>query len=648
MAYTKLFEPGKIGNVVIKNRIAMPPMGTGLALHNGEASDEIIRYYEERAMGGCGLIFTEITRVDELHGWGLANQLALTNAGHIGRMMRLIDTVHKYGTKIFVQLHHPGREGHARLNPSHNDIVAPSAFVTERCDEMPHELTLEEAGQIIKMYVTAAKMAQYAGADGVELHGAHGYFLEQWLSPFSNRRTDKYGGSFENRCRFVDEIIYGIKKICGPDFPVGIRLSIDEFMGDKGIDLNLGVEIAKHFEKVGVCHINVSCGIYETGYTIIPAYMFPQACREELCSAVKKAVKIPVLSINNIKEPKVAEQLLEKGACDFVCVGRSQLADPEWANKAKRGEDKLIRKCIGCCRCIDAISYGRHVECAINPRLGREAEYDTPLKDGDGRRIVVIGGGPAGMQAAVTLSARGFKVILLEASDRLGGTLNIADKNVNKEKLSWFIETMAAEVEAAGVDVRLDTRANVDTVRALNPDGVMVCCGGTHITPNVPGRDLDKCISIEDIVRDFDQAGQRVAIIGGGASGMETAATLMKAGREVYIVDMLPFIGNGLIERVAGVLRAQLVRGGVKLMPGHKLVEITEAGVKLEKVDDLSPVELDVDTVIFAVGIRPQYELAEAIQSAYPNARVVGDAARANTVFEAIRDAYGAAWVFEP
>lgn len=648
MAYTRLFQEGKIGGVTIKNRVVMPPMGTGLALHNGEASDDIIRYYEERAKGGCGLIFTEITRIDEAHGWGLSNQLAMTCAGHIGRMQRLIDTVHKYGTKIFVQLHHPGREGHARLNPNGNQVVAPSAFVTARCEEMPHELSIEEAGAIIRMYVTAARMAQLAGADGVELHGAHGYFLNQWLSPFSNRRTDKYGGSFENRCRFVDEIIYGIKKLCGPDFPVGIRLSIDEYMGDKGIDLAMGVEIAKHFEAVGVSHINVSCGIYESGYVIIPAYPFPQACRRHLCSAVKAAVKIPVISINNIKEPRVAEQLLEEGACDFVAVGRGQLADPEWANKARRGADEEIRKCIGCCRCIDAISYGCHVHCSVNPRLGREREYDVMNRDGNGRRIAVIGGGPAGMQSAKVLAERGFAVTLYEASGELGGALNVADKNVNKEKLTWLVDTMKLELSRLNIDLRLNTRADLDELKALDPDGVFVCCGGTHILPKVPGYDSEKAIPVKDFLLGKREAGRSVAIIGSGATGVETAATLAQRGHEVTIIDMLPTIGNGIIERVMGVLRAGLQRMNVRMMPGHKLLEVTQRGAKLEDVSSGEVKELDFDSVIFAVGIRPQHEFAAGIAEAFPNAVVLGDATAAATVFEAINDAYGAAWVYEP
>jgi 2,4-dienoyl-CoA reductase-like NADH-dependent reductase (Old Yellow Enzyme family)/thioredoxin reductase len=647
MTYKKLFEPGKIGNVTIKNRVVMPPMGTGLAFFSGEASPDIIRYYEERAKGGCGLIITEITRIDDEHGWGLARQLAASKPGFIQGLQRLVDTVHKYGTKIFIQLHHPGREGHARINPNNNQIVAPTAMVTERCTEMPHELTTEEVEALVRKFVVGAVIAKAAEADGVELHAAHGYLINQFLSPFTNKRTDKYGGSFEKRMRLIEEIIFGIRKTCGKEFPIGVRLSVDEFMGDQGITLEMGVKIAQHLEKIGVNHIHVSCGIYETGYHIIPVYTFPQACRKDLAKAVKDAVSIPVISINNIKEPKVAEQLLEEGVCDFVAVGRGQLADPEWANKARRGEDIAIRKCLGCLRCIDAIARGRHLECSVNPRLGRELEFLKPEMNGNGRQMVVVGGGVAGMQAAGVLARRGFKVTLFEADSQLGGALNLADKNIDKEKLTWLVETMGYELEKLGVDIRLNTRVTVDDVKALNPDGVFVCCGGTHIEPQIPGVDLPKAIRVKDYLEGRAQPGKKVAVIGSGATGLETAATLATRGHEVTVIEMLPKIGGGIIERVLLVLLARLRKLGVKLMPGHKLTAINEKGVVLERVEDGSEVEMEFDSVILALGIRPQREYACEFASAFDKAVVAGDAIEAATVLEAIRDANGAAWVYD-
>lgn len=647
MKYEKLFTPGKLGNMTIKNRIVMPPMGTGMAAFNGEASPQIIRYYEERAKGGVGMIITEITRVDEDYGWGLARQLAATKPGMVNGLQCLVDTVHKYGTKVLIQLHHPGREGHAKLNPNKNQIVAPSAFVTPRCDEMPRELTTEEAQAMVAKYVVGAVIAKNAGADGVELHAAHGYFINQWLSPFSNRRTDKYGGSFENRMRFIDEVIYGIRAACGSDFYIGVRLSVDEMMEDQGLTIKDGVEIAKHLEKVGVNHINVSVAVYESGYNIIPAYVFPQACWKHLTKAIKDAVSIPVISINNIKEPAVAEQLLEEGVCDFVAIGRGNLADPEWANKARRGEDVAIRKCIGCCRCIDAISYGKHMECSVNPRLGRELEFLKPEMNGNGRTVVVVGGGPAGMQAAKVLAQRQFKVVLFEKDSKLGGALALASKNVLKEKLGWLIDTMTYELEQLGVDIRLSTQATVETVKALNPCGVFVCCGGTHIEPKIPGVDSKKAIRVKDYLEGRAQPGKKVAVIGSGATGIETAATLATNGHDVTVIEMLPEIGTGIIARVLGVLLARLNKMDVKLMPGHKLTAITDTGITVEKMEDHTSLDMEFDSVILALGIAPQTSYAQDFAANFDQAFILGDTVQSATALEAIKQANDAAWVFD-
>lgn len=310
--------------------------------------------------------------------------------------------------------------------------------------------------------------------------------------------------------RFIQEIVIGIKRFCGPNFPVGVRLSVDEFMGDEGITLEMGVEIAKNLEKLGVDHIHVSCRIYESGHNIIPIHIYPQACRRNLAQAIKDAVSIPVISINNIKEPKVAEQLLQEGVCDFVAVGRGQLSDPGWTNKAKKEEDISIRKCIGCARCIEAISFGRHFECSVNPRLGRELEFLEPVKDGQGRRIAVVGGGPAGMQAAKVLAQRNFNVSLFEAEEKLGGALLLASKNEDKEKLLWLIDTMTYELEELGVDVQLNTSATVENIKEMNPDGLFVACGGKHIEPRIPGLQSEKAIPVLEYLEGRAQAGKKV------------------------------------------------------------------------------------------------------------------------------------------
>jgi len=335
----------------------MPAMGVSLATHNGEASDNMISYYEERAKGGCGLIITEITRIDNEYGVGTPNQLSLTDLSHVPQLERLVHAVHKYDSKLFVQLHHPGRETKSKLI-NDKQIVAPSAIMCKKTQEMPRALTTEECDAIMKAFVKGAVLAKTAGADGIELHAAHGYLLNQFLSPYTNKRTDKYGGNFTNRIRILAEIITAIKHLCGPDFPISVRISADEFV-EGGLKLEDGIKIARTLESYGVDVINVSCGIYESGITIVEPNSYAQGWKKHLASAIRKNVKVPVIAVNNIKTPDVAEQLLEEGVCDFVGIGRGQLADPEWSNKAKRDESDYIRKCIGCLYCFEELGSGK-------------------------------------------------------------------------------------------------------------------------------------------------------------------------------------------------------------------------------------------------------------------------------------------------
>lgn len=652
MKYQKLFEKGHIGNLKLKNRIVMPPMETGLASISGEASEDIIKYYEQRAKGGCGLIITEICRVDEEHGWGLATQLAATRLGHVAGLQRLADRVHAYGSKIFLQLHHPGREGSSNLNPNGNYIVAPSAFTTERCTEMPHELTIEEAKAIQAKYITAAVIAQLAGMDGVELHGAHGYFLNQWLSPFSNRRNDQYGGSFENRMRYVDEIILGIRKYCGKKFPIGIRLSIDEFMGDKGITKQEGAKIAKHMEEIGVDYIHVSCGIYETGGEIIPMYLYEEGSRRELAKAVKDVVNIPVFSINVIKRPETAEKLLEDGVCDFVSVGRGQLADPEWVNKAYAGRSDLIRKCIGCNRCIDAESKARHIECAVNPVLGSEVYYSKLNKNGNGRKVVVVGGGPSGMQTAIVLAQRGFKVTLFEKENHLGGALYIGGLGNGKDKLKWFIETEEKELYNEDVDVRINTLATRENVSKIEPEAIFVCAGGNPIKPQIEGVDNDNVIMSEDYLEGKKQAGKNVVVVGSGATGLEVSDTLKAKdpSRKVSMIEMTNTIGASEIARVRVNVLKKLKEEEINILPLHKLVAINENEIKVEVLEEDGTKKEDkfiqCDTVILALGSKAQVDYDEEFEGICPDIRLYGDAAKVGTLLEALRDAYGNAFSY--
>lgn len=646
MKYEKLFQKGRIGKLELKNRIVMPAMGVSLATSTGEASDEMIRYYEERAKGGCGLIITEITRINDEHGVGTSNQLAVTDSRDIPRLQRLANTVHKYDTKLFVQLHHPGRQTYSRLIGG-KQIVAPSAVMCNVIKEMPRALTTEECQEIVKEFIKGAVIAKTAGVDGVEIHAAHGYLINQFLSPHTNKRTDKYGGSFHNRIRILEEIVTGIKYMCGADYPISVRISADEFLED-GLKLEDTIKIARTLESYGVDAINVSSGTYETGATIVEPGSFAQGWKKHLATAVRKNVKVPVIAVNNVKQPCVAETLLEEGVCDFVAIGRGQLADENWAAKAKSGREDEIRSCIGCLHCFKTLNTGRHISCAVNPRLGRELEYKDYEKNGEGKTVAVIGGGPGGMQAALVLAERNYQVVLIEKENELGGTLNVADKPLLKEKITLLRKGMETQVRKhANIEIRLGEKANVEMVKELNPEAVFVACGATPIVPSLPGIDSAKVVTAEDVLSGKAKANGKVAVIGSGLTGCETAEKLADEGHQIALLEMAKTIGAGIYPSILVDIMGRLKKHNPMILPGHQMAAVTEKGVLAVNVANGNKVEIEADTIVLALGVRPRRNLVEEFETAFEEVRVIGDAAKGGRIVEAVEDGFGKAFVFE-
>lgn len=642
MKYQNLFQKGRIGKLETKNRIVMPAMGVSIASPNGEASDNMIAYYEERAKGGCGLIITEITKIDNEYGVGTPNQLSLTDLNHVPQLERMVNAVHKYDCKLFVQLHHPGRETKSSLING-KQIVAPSAVMCKKTQEMPRALTTEECEAIMKAFVKGAVLAKTAGADGVELHAAHGYLLNQFLSPYTNKRTDKYGGNFTNRMRILAEMITAIKHLCGPDFPISVRISADEFV-EGGLKLEDSIKIARILESYGIDALNVSNGIYESGITIIEPHSYAQGWKKHFASAIRKNVKIPVIAVNNIKTPEVAEQLMEEGVCDFVGIGRGQLADPEWSNKARRGEDEYIRKCIGCLYCFEELGSLRHTKCAVNPRTCRERYYPEFVKNGNGRTVVVIGGGPGGMEAARVLAEREFNVVLFEKEARLGGSLNIADKPAYKEKLSWLIHSMSSDLKRLNVDIRLHTEATVESVKALNPDGVFIACGASPIIPNIPG--VDKVIKAEDVLTEQASFGKNVIVVGSGMTGLETSEFMLSKGSNVTLVEMLDAVGNGINPTILYDQTTRLNKYGINIMTSHKLTAVTEEGVILVNMKNLFSKTLKADTVVLALGVSPNKNIVAKFEEHFDDVRIIGDAAKGGKIVDALNDGFCKSFVF--
>lgn len=646
MTYNKLFSKCKIGTLTLKNRVVMPAMGTSYAEYNGEAGENIIDYYEARAKGGCGLIITEITRVNEESGVGLTNQLSATNVKYVKNLKKLAQTIQRHNCAIFLQLQHPGR-----ATPSHllggRKQVAPSELADPTVGEVPHAMTVEEIQLVIKQFITSACYAQMAGFDGVEIHAAHGYLINQFLSPYSNRRTDEYGGSLENRTRFLTQVLMGIKAVCGAKFPVSVRISADEFV-ENGLGLEESTKIASQLEALGADAINVSCGVYATGHTCIEPSSFAEGWKRHLGQAIKAVVGIPVIATNNIKHPAMAETMLDEDVCDFVAVGRGQLADSEWCNKAKNGQDGSIRKCIGCLHCFNILNKGMPLLCTVNPLLGREYLYhdDTLKKDGNNRRVVVAGGGPGGMQAAKILALRGFKPIILEKAGALGGTLNIANQPPHKSLLTELVETMCGELAALNVDIRLNTEATVDNVRELNPYAVFLACGGTPIIPAVPGADLSHVVTGEDVLSGKVQiTGKKVLVIGGGVTGLETAEYMAAGNNQITVAEMLDDVGTTLYATYRLTLLARLKSLEVEILTGHKLTEIGSEAAKLQVGSEEKLIEHPCDCVVLALGVCPRKTLRQEFEDAFEAVSVIGDVNKPGMIVDAMTQGNDKAWV---
>ncbi|NMM64905.1 FAD-dependent oxidoreductase [Clostridium sp. P21] len=653
--YRKLFEKGKIGKLEIKNRIVMVALASGVAKTDQTVGEDMIEYYLERARGGAGLIIAENTRVNDEHGVAAKRQISVARDEHIVPLEKLVNVLHAEKTKFFVQLHHPGRETYSNLNGD-KPVVAPSAIPCGVCKQETRALETSEVESLIKDFINGAKRAKAAGVDGVELHAAHGYIISQFLSPYTNKRTDKYGGSFENRFNFLKEIVLGIKEACGKDYPISVRLTVDELLKLNGVkeeylNLEMGVKVCIALEKIGVDVINVSNGIYETFNSLSEPMTYPQGTRTPLIKAVKDAVNVPVIAVNMIKEPCFAEKMLEDGLVDFIGLGRALVADPNWPKKAEEGRDEDINRCISCTFCFETllsevIPDVGPIKCAVNPRAAHELQYKEFNKNGNGKVVAVIGAGVSGLEAARVLSIRGFKPVILEKSDKIGGQINIADKLPNKEKIHWIVEYEKTQLNKMGVEIRFNTNASVYYLRNMKPYAVFIATGAIPIVPeSIEGLNSNNVYTIDDVLsRRVNITGKKIAVIGSGASGLETAEFLCEKGNDVSIIEMQDEIGKGIYVQHYLDAMDRLSKFDIKYMPSNKLLSVTDRGVRLEKLVENKIVDYNVDYVILSLGVRSNNGMVDVFTNRFDNVKVIGDVSEVGRVESSIRTAFDAAY----
>ncbi len=643
MSYEKLFEKGKIGRITIKNRCVMMPMGTVYADKDGMATDRLITYYELRARGGIGLIINEYTGVDDIDSIPTIGNLRASRDYHIPALERLTDAVHKYDCKIFAQIHHGGMTSKSALTGRQS--LSPSGVPAAKGASVPRGMTIEEIKAVQQKFIDAAVRCQKAGYDGVELHGAHSYLIAQFFSKYYNKRTDEYGGAVENRTRFIVEIIDEIRKVVRPDFVVGMRMSGDE-MVEGQMTLEDGLEIAKYLEKK-LDYINVSNGCAQNGDANCDPYSFVPGWKKHVAKAFKDALSIPVVATNTIKGPDWAEQLLEEEVCDFVGLGRSQFADPEFVKKAKEGHADEIVKCIGCMYCRERLMADMPIECSINPMLGVEYIYKNIEKNGKNKSVVVVGGGPGGMEAAITLANKNFKVTLFDKNEKLGGTLNVADKAKGKHVITEYVKTMEKLVENAGVNVVLNTEATPEIIKNYNPVGVFIAVGAEPVNPPIKGIDGTNVYKPEDILLDKVKLTGKVAVIGTGLTGLEVLEKLGDQGCELTAVEMLADIGPGVFPPVRKYIVADIMAHKPVTYISHKLLEIKEGSILLEDISTGKMVEALCDSVVVSLGVAPKKDLVESFEKEFDKVIVIGDALKGGRIHNATKDGFTKAYSFE-
>lgn len=633
----KVLEPIKIGKLELKNRMVVSAMVTNYCTPDGMATEKFIAYHEHKAQGEWGLIITEDYAVTPKAG-GFVRLPGLWEDEQIESHRKLTQRVHAAGGKIAAQIYHAGRETSSEVTGE--QPVAPSALREPSMKETPRELSVKEIHELVERFGDCAKRAKEAGFDAVEVHGAHGYLVGAFASPFSNKRTDEYGGTIRNRARFGMEIIRNIKEKCGEDYPVLYRISSVEYVPG-GLEIEESKVIARCMEEAGADCIHCSQGVYASTHTIIPSSVFPRAGYVENAAEMKKAVKIPVIAVGRINDVEIAESVLQAGKADLVTMARASLADPQMPLKVQEGREDEVIRCIGCLQgCSGENGKGNCVRCLVNPLTGMEDEYDlTPAAKS--QNVLVIGGGVSGCEAAISASLKGHKVTLIEKSDRLGGQWIAASIPVGKSEFTSFILWQKKMLEKMQVQVLLNTTADEELIRLYEPDVLILATGSTPFIPPIKGADRDFVTSAHEVLLGRTEVGKNVVIIGGGLVGAETADLLGQQCEQVTIIEMLPQIMKDGEPTPTRYMKERFKQNDVQIYTSAKLLEIGDHCVKAQKGDTEFMIE-DVDTVIIAVGVRTDRTLLEQTEELSCKVIKVGDANGVKNGYLGIREGFEA------
>lgn len=621
MKFPNMFSPIQIGNVTVPNRFVVPPMGNNFANTDGTLSERSKAYYQERAKGGFGLITIESTVVYK-EAKGGPRKPCLFSDDTVESFKEVADACHEYGAKVSIQLQHAGPEGNSKLTGY--PLKAASAMPAACGREVPEAVSNEEIYRIIECYGDAARRAQQAGIDMVEVHCAHGYLVSTFISECTNHRTDEFGGCFENRMRLPRLIIENIRKKTGGNLPILCRINAsDEVEGGQSVQ-DASAVAAYLEEECGVDALNITRAVHLRDEFMWAPGVTHGGFNADLVSEIKRAVTIPVIAVGRFTEPQYAELLVKQGRADLIAFGRQSIADPELPNKARTGHLEEMMPCIGCLLgCVPNMFAGKPVSCAVNPCVGREAEI-TPAEVS--KKVVVVGGGPAGLYAATLCAKKGHNVTLLEKGAELGGSFRIASFPTGKGQLSSAIRAMIVRCEKAGVDIRLNTEADADTLKELHADAIILATGSTPLILPIPGLNESGYVTAQDMLLGKAEVGKKALVVGGGMVGCEAAEYLAERGHEVAIIEMKDVIAADVVPENRRYMFENFARNHVQLQPGAKVGQFYTDGVDYTMADGTSGSLRGFDSVVLAMGTRKYDPLSEAAASAAKEVVVIGEA----------------------
>jgi 2,4-dienoyl-CoA reductase-like NADH-dependent reductase (Old Yellow Enzyme family)/thioredoxin reductase len=658
----RVFEKVKIRNMELKNRLMMSAMLTDYATRKGEVTDRLIAYHRERAAGGVGLIETEAAYVHP-SGIGHHSQLGICEDALIPGLRRLAKAVHDHGAKIAVQLHHAGRRTSKAVTGY--EVLAPSAIACFAGETPPDgmfskdllqglqikEMTPEEIAAAVDWFAQAARRAKEAGFDAVSIHAAHGYLVASFLSPFTNKRRDAYGGDQRGRLRFLTEIIEKVREEVG-DLPILVKISGEEFVSG-GLSPADTQEIAPWIEKAGADAITVSAGTVGELKQVYPIekplvsflrslpMSIPRGCYVPLAEGIKKRVRIPVIAVGRINSPSLIEEIVEKEQADFVALGRALLADPYLPSKMEKGLQEEVRTCIACNQgCFEILwDHQAPITCAINPMVGREMEWRLD-RAANPKRIAIIGGGPSGMEAARLLSLRGHDVSLIEAKDQLGGLLHLARIAPHRDEIGEYINFLIRQLKHLPVKVLTNTKATLALLQDIHPEIVILATGARPLIPRFVGQTREGVLTAEELLSGKKDVGKEVIIAGGGFVGCEIAERLSELGKKVIIVEMLKEILKGEFTDTVKYFKNVIAKYNIRVYTESEIKQITPGNLVFQTSRG-EAVSLQADTIVLALGYVSNSDLKKEINSSvFLRVFEIGDCVKPRKILDAVSDAY--------